>query len=335
VGQAENFNSLERITFVIKRRRMKKVALLFAGQGAQFVGMGRDLAKEFETGAYWFEKADSLLGFKLSSVCFEGPLSELTKTINTQPAIFVVSWVAFQLLKENLPGFEFHAVAGLSLGEITALVASDALDFEDGLRLIYLRGKYMQEACTATAGGMAAIIGLDRQTVEKVAQEASVFVANYNCPGQIVVSGPAANIPKVIELAKAAGAKRVVPLEVAGAFHSPLMNPAVEKLAPIVRELKIRTPRVPVLSNVTAKPHGDPDQIRSLILEQIVSPVKWEDCVRYLLENGFTRFIELGPGTVLTGFMKRIASATQLEVMNVGDVPSLRSTIATFQACAQ
>lgn len=312
---------------------MTRTVLLFAGQGAQQVGMGKDLAAAFPSAAAWFEKADALLGYPLSRICFEGPESELTRTENAQPAIFLVSWVAFQLLREHVPGLRYAAAAGLSLGEITALTAAGAISFEDGLRLLKFRSQFMQEACDATQGGMAAVLGLDRGVVESLAAQAAVAVANYNCPGQIVISGPQSNLPHAIELAKQAGAKRVIPLNVAGAYHSPLMAPAAEKLAKVLDSIPVTMPAVEVISNVTARPHTTPGEIKSLLVRQVTAPVRWEDSVRYLLEQGFTRFIELGPGTVLTGFLKRIANGQNLELLNVADVPSLNSTVAKLRAC--
>lgn len=295
--------------------------------------MGKDLATTSPTAAEWFKKADDLLGYPLSRICFDGPEGDLTRTENAQPAIFLVSWVAFQLLREHVPGLQYGATAGLSLGEITALTAAGAISFEDGLRLLKFRGQFMQEACDATQGGMVAVLGLDRRTVESLASQAGVFVANYNCPGQIVISGPQSNLPHAIELAKQAGAKRVIPLNVAGAYHSPLMASAAEKLARVLDSIPITVPAVDVISNVTAQPHTTPPEIKSLLVRQVTAPVQWEDSLRYLLDKGFTRFIELGPGTVLTGFLKRIANGQNLELLNVGDVPSLNSAVAKLRAC--
>lgn len=304
---------------------MEKTALLFAGQGAQVVGMGRDLADQFESARTWFERANNALGYDLASVCFNGPEAELTKTENAQPGIFVVSWVAFQLLREKVPALKFDASAGLSLGEFTALAAAGAMSFEDGLRVVRQRGRFMQEACDATRGGMAAVIGLDEAPTRDVCAEAGVVLANLNCPGQLVISGETEKIAKAIELAKAIGAKRAIPLPVAGAYHSPLMSSAQPRLQAELARMTIAMPGVPVISNVTALPHGRPAEINARLVEQVTSSVLWEKSMRHLLAQGFTRFIELGPGTALSGFMKRIEKSAQ--ILNVADVASLDATV--------
>ena len=303
---------------------MSKTALLFAGQGAQVAGMGKDLAEKFPSAKNWFDRANAALGYDLVNICFEGPEADLTKTENAQPGIFLVSWVAFQLLKEQVPNLKFDATAGLSLGEFTALTAAGAMSFEDGLRVVRARGQFMQEACDATRGGMAAIIGLDEVLTREACAEAGVVLANLNCPGQLVISGEAEKIAKACELAKAKGAKRALPLTVAGAYHSPLMASAQPKLESELAKIKISSPVVPVISNVTAQAHGDATEISVRLVEQVTSSVLWENSMRYLLAQGFTRFIELGPGTALSGFMKRIdKSATML---NVADAASLEAT---------
>jgi len=304
---------------------MSKTALLFAGQGAQTVGMGKDLAEKFPSAKAWFDRANAALGYDLTAVCFNGPEAELTKTENAQPGIFLVSWVAFQLLKEQTPSLKFEATAGLSLGEFTALVAAGAMSFEDSLRVVRQRGKFMQEACDATRGGMAAVIGLDEVPTREVCAEAGVALANLNCPGQLVISGAADKIAKAIELAKAKGAKRAIALPVAGAYHSPLMAGAQPKLQAELAKIKLSPPVVPVISNVTAQPHGAPNEISARLVDQVTSSVLWEKSMRYLLAQGFTRFIELGPGTALSGFMKRIDKNVQM--LNVADMASLEATV--------
>jgi len=292
--------------------------------------MGRDLAGAFPSARQWFEQANAILGYDLTKLCFEGPEPELTKTENAQPGIYLVSWVAFELLKEKLPNLQFDATAGLSLGEFTALAAAGALSFEDGLRLVRERGRFMQEACEATKGGMAAIIGLDEGATRQVCAEAGVVLANLNCPGQLVISGAIENINRACELAKSRGAKRALPLSVAGAYHSPLMAGAQPKLRDSLARVSLSAPRVPVISNVTAAPHGGPVEIAARLVEQITAPVLWEASMRALLGQGFTQFIELGPGTALSGFMKRIDKTVR--VLNVADVTSLENTVRALSA---
>ncbi len=309
---------------------MSKTALLFAGQGAQVVGMGRDLAGAFPAARARFEEANALVGYDLARICFEGPEQVLTQTEHAQPGIYLVGWVAFELLQASVPGFEFHATAGLSLGEFTALAAAGALSFADGLRLVRARGRFMQAACEATRGGMAAILGLEENAVRQVCAEAGVEPANLNCPGQVVISGPADRLAVACDLARARGARRAVPLPVAGAYHSRLMTPAEGPLGEALAAVPVGAPRVPVVANVTARPHGGPEQIRALLVRQVTAPVLWEASMRWLLAEGFTRFIELGPGTTLSGFLKRIDKSAQ--VLNVADVPSLEVTARALAA---
>ena len=303
---------------------MSKTVLMFAGQGAQVVGMGQDLASALPSTRNWFDSANAALGYDLAAICFGGPETELTKTENAQPGIFLVSWVAFQILKEQIPGLAFHATAGLSLGEFTALTAAGAMSFEDGLKVVRQRGRFMQEACEVTEGGMAALIGIEEAAAREVCDQADVVLANLNCPGQIVISGAADKIATACDLAKGKGAKRALPLTVAGAYHSPLMASAQPKLAAELAKVQVSAPAVPVISNVTALPHEEPDAIRARLVEQVTASVRWEASMRYLLAQGFTRFIELGPGTALTGFMKRIDRNAQ--VLNVADLASLEAT---------
>src|SRR6266404_700757 len=304
---------------------MTKTALLFAGQGAQSVGMGKDLAEGFGSARDWFERANAALGYDLASICFNGSEAELTKTEHAQPGIFLVGWVAFQLLKYRVPGLIFEATAGLSLGEFTALAAAGSMSFENGLQVGRQRGRFMQDACEATQGGMAAIIGLEETATREVCAQAGVVLANLNCPGQLVISGENGRIAQACELAKARGAKRALPLPVAGAYHSPLMASAQPKLQAELARVPLNPPAVKVMSNVTAQPHEDAAQIRARLVEQVTASVRWEACMRYLLSQGFRSFIELGPGTALSGFMKRIDKGA--EMLNVADTASLEATV--------
>lgn len=309
---------------------MAKTALLFAGQGAQVVGMGRDLAKAHPTAKSLFAEADEALGYGLSEICFSGPEEELVRTEHAQPAIYLVGWIALQLLREQAPSISFEATAGLSLGEFTALAAADAIGFEDGLRVVRRRGKLMQEACEASSGGMAAIVGLDEEAVRGVCEQAGVSLANLNCPGQIVLSGDADKMDAACEAAKAAGAKRAIPLPVAGAYHSPLMQPSQAGLAEALAKVELREPAVPVYSNVTGEAHAGAASIAGTMVDQVTSSVRWEACIRAMIADGVTRFIELGPGTALTGFMRRIDRG--LEVLNVADNDSLAKSAEALNA---
>jgi [acyl-carrier-protein] S-malonyltransferase len=309
---------------------MSKTALLFAGQGAQAVGMGRDLAEAFPTARGLFDRANQALGYDLAKICFEGPEAELTKTENAQPGIYLVSWVCLQLLRERVPSLEFQATAGLSLGEFTALAAAGVMSFEDGLKVVRQRGRFMQEACEAAPGAMAAIIGLDEAPTREVCAEAGVELANLNCPGQLVISGEKAGIDKACELAKARGAKRALPLPVAGAYHSRLMASAQPRLRAALAQIPLHLPGVPVISNVTAQPHHTAGEIHARLVDQVTSSVRWEESMRYLLAQGFTRFIELGPGAALTGFMKRIDK--NAASFNVNNAATLETTAAALAA---
>ena len=303
---------------------MSKTALLFAGQGAQVVGMGQEFAQQSPAAKDWFDRANTALGYDLAGICFNGAEPELTKTEHAQPGIFLVSWVAFELLKERVPALSFQATAGLSLGEFTALTAAGAMSFEDGLKVVRQRGRFMQEACEATRGGMAAIIGLDEAPTREVCAQAGVALANLNCPGQLVISGATEKIAQACELAKAKGAKRALPLPVAGAYHSPLMASAQPRLQAELAGVRLSPPAVPVIANVSARPHEGPDPIRARLVEQVVSSVRWEESMRYLVAQGFTRFIELGPGKALSGFMRRIEKTAQ--ILNVENMASLEAT---------
>ena len=292
--------------------------------------MGRDLAEAYPTAKSLFAEADEALGYGLSEICFSGPEEELVRTEHAQPAIYLVGWIALKLLREQAPSISFEATAGLSLGEFTALAAADAIGFEDGLRVVRRRGELMQEACEASSGGMAAIVGLDEEAVRGVCEQAGVSLANLNCPGQIVLSGDADKMDAACEAAKAAGAKRAIPLPVAGAYHSPLMQPAQAGLAEALAKVELREPAVPVYSNVTGEAHAGAASIAGTMVDQVTSSVRWEACIRAMIADGVTRFIELGPGTALTGFMRRIDRG--LEVLNVSDNDSLAKSAEALNA---
>jgi len=286
---------------------------LFPGQGAQYVGMGRSLCERFPAARAVFDRANKLLGFDLAKICFDGPAEELTKTDISQPAILTCSISALAAMG-NPPA---AAAAGLSLGEYTALVGAGAIDFDQAVPLVHDRGRYMQEACDLRPGTMASIIALDRAKVEQAIHEASpagtVAIANINCPGQIVISGEVAAVEKACEIAKQLGAKMAIKLNVAGAFHSPLMQPARVKLVERLRSVEIREPGFIVVSNVTGLPIQTPGEICDHLARQVTSPVLWEDSMRHLLGMGIREFAEIGPGKVLAGLMKRIEPAATVK----------------------
>lgn len=292
--------------------------------------MGRDLAAKYPAARELFDRANAILGFDLARVCFEGPETELTKTDNAQPGIYVASLACLAALRAEMSAagrsLAFEATAGLSLGELTALAAAGAMSFEDGLRVVRLRGQAMQAACEATQGGMAAVMNLNEAACAEACREAGVEIANLNCPGQIVISGEKSAIAAACERAKARGAKRAVPLNVAGAYHSRLMAGAQPRLEAALAGLAVSGPGTTVVSNVTAQPHTTPEEIRRLLVAQVTSPVRWEASMRWLLAQGFQRFIELGPGTVLAGFFKRIEPSAQ--VLSVNDAASLAAAVA-------
>jgi [acyl-carrier-protein] S-malonyltransferase len=307
----------------------QKIALLFAGQGAQTVGMGKDLAAENPTAANLFNRADEILGFPLSRTVFEGPADELTKTSICQPALYVHGLACLAVLKEKLPGFAFHAAAGLSLGEFTAHAAAETFDFETCLRLVAKRSQAMQEACEKTEGGMAAVIGGEENRIRELAAAADVDVANLNSPGQIVLSGEASKIALAVSIAKEYGARKAVELQVAGAFHSRLMESAYLKLKEVLETTPIKVPNVPVVCNVDAVTVSDPDSVRRTLARQVTGSVRWTESVEYLLDHlHCNRFLELGPGGVLAGLVGRIRKGTP--VISIANSASLDEAVAAL-----
>ena len=303
-----------------------KIALLFAGQGAQSVGMGRDLAAHHPMAGDLFQEADQILRRSLSGIAWNGPLEELTKTSNCQPALYVHGLACLAALRNVAGDFPIEAVAGLSLGEWTAHAAAGTFDFATGLKLVETRGRLMDAACAATAGAMAAMIGADESSVRALAADTDVDVANINAPGQIVISGESAKVELAVSLAKEHGIRRATLLNVAGAYHSRLMNSAYDALDEPLLEAELQAPRFPVISNVTGAPAETLPEIRSTLREQITSTVRWSECMENLLARGCNLFIELGPGEVLAGLLRRIRK--DVDVISV-------SNPASVHACAE
>ena len=301
---------------------------IFAGQGAQVPGMGRDFAEADAELMALFDKANAVLGFDLKKTCFEGPAEELTKSNVCQPAIFVTSYAAYLALQKKRPT-SFAAAAGLSLGEWGALCAAGVLDFDSTLKVLEARGRFMQEACEATPSGMIAIVGATPEQLAQLCEKSGCTVANINSSAQQVLSGSKDAIASAATIAKELGIKRAIPLATAGAFHSPFMAPAREKLAPVLDTIEFSAPKFPVLSNVTGKPHSsDPGAIKAMMLEQVTGTTNWAADVEAAKALGGTRFVEFGPGKVLSGLVKKIDAA--LVTCNVGDLASLDATVAAL-----
>lgn len=308
---------------------IKQVVLLFAGQGAQTVGMGRELADTFPVARALFDRADAALGFSLTTTMFDGPMDELTRTSRCQPALYAHGLACLAALREQAPELKIAAAAGLSLGEFTAHAAAGTFDFETGLRLVARRGQFMEEACQATQGSMIAMLGGDEAQIRQLAQDADVDLANFNTPGQIVLSGTKAGIAAVAGLAKERGL-RGRELPVAGAYHSRLMQSAQEKLAAELARTTLTTPVFPVVCNLEARPVSSPDDIRRTLEKQVTGSVRWAQSMEYLLNEGHTVFLELGPGGQLAGMLGRIRKGTA--VHSIADPASLEKAVAALRA---
>jgi [acyl-carrier-protein] S-malonyltransferase len=301
----------------------KKIALLFAGQGAQVVGMGKDVAEQFFVAADLFRQADEILGRKLSEIVWSGPIEELTKTSNCQPALFVHGLACLAVLRELAGEFPIEGAAGLSLGEMTAHAAAGTFDFVSGLKLVQRRSELMDEACEKTSGGMAALIGADENVVRQLAADEDLDVANINAAGQIVISGELAKVEAAVGVAKEYAIRRATMLNVAGAYHSRLMESAYEKLGEALADVPMRPPRFSVVSNVTAEEVKTPEAVRRTLQDQVTSTVRWMDCMERLVDLGCDLFIELGPGGVLVGLLKRTCKG--VNAISVSDAESVRN----------
>ena len=303
-------------------------AAMFPGQGAQTPGMGRDWVESDPAARGWFDRASAVLGWDLARICFEGPAAELTRSDRAQPAIFVVSAVVWDALRRTRPDIEWTAAAGLSSGEWAALFAAGALSFEDTLRVLEARGRFMQEACEQNPGAMLSVLGLPLPVLERVCAECGAEIANLNAPDQTVLSGGREAIDAAERLANAAGARRTIRLNVAGAFHSSLMRPAADRLRQFLADIPFRAPSLPVFSNVTGRPHGGPEEIREAMVRQVTDSVRWVDCVLGMRELGARVFIECGPGRVLCGLAKRIDKS--LRALNISSFSDLKGMAETL-----
>lgn len=314
---------------------MTTIGFIFPGQGSQYVGMGKALAEQYPLAQELFAEADRALGFSLSALCFEGPEDDLKRTEITQPAILTVSVIAWRLL--SAAGVTPFMIAGLSLGEYSALVSAKSLSFGDAVKLVHKRGRYMQEAVPVGEGGMAAILGLDRDKLIEVCQRAAsigvVAPANFNCPGQIVIAGAAAAVDEAVRLAQEAGARRAIKLPVSAPFHTSLLEPAGIRLAQDLEQVHLLPPDRPVLANVTGEPHSnDPTAIAQSLVAQVSHPVLWENCVETMLRAGIDTFVELGPGQTLSAFVRKISR--EAKVLSVEDPQSLAKTVDALKGDA-
>lgn len=306
---------------------MRKIAFVFPGQGAQYVGMGQELAEKYPVAKAVFQKATDALGYDMERLCFNSSDEELKQTEKTQPSILTASIAAYEVLKDN--GVEPEGVAGLSLGEYSALVANGVVDFQDAVKVVKQRGKYMQEEVPQGVGAMAAVLGLAADLVEEACQEASstgiVEPANYNCPGQLVIAGEVAPVEKAVELCREKGAKKAVMLPVSAPFHTSMLKGAGEKLAGELEHMEFKPMVYPLVANVTADYIQSHEDVRSLLIDQVSSPVMWENSIKRMIDDGFDTFIEVGPGKALSKFIKKISR--DVEILNVQDVSSLEKTL--------
>ncbi|GAM09990.1 malonyl CoA-acyl carrier protein transacylase [Geobacter sp. OR-1] len=304
---------------------MSKRAFIFPGQGSQYAGMGKDLAQNFKVAQEVFDEADEALGFGLSQLCFNGPEEQLKLTTNTQPAILTASIAAFRVL-ESETGITADFLAGHSLGEYSALVASGALSFADAVRTVRSRGAFMQEAVPVGTGAMAAILGVEPAVLAEICAEAAqgevVSPANFNSPGQVVIAGHVSAVNRAIEIAKGKGFRKAMLLPVSAPFHCSLMTPAGEKLAATLDAVPVNSLSVPVVTNVEATPNSDPARVRDLLVRQVSAPVRWEDSILFMVSSGVSSFLEIGPGKVLSGLVKRISKESSSA--NIEDVASLQ-----------
>ena len=303
-----------------------KVAYVFPGQGAQYVGMGRDLYDIYDSARAVFKQADEALGFPLSQLCFNGPDDELRQTVNAQPAIVTVSLALLSTIRnsadsKSLPAPAF--VAGHSLGEYTALAAAGVFDFATAIYLTHQRGRLMHQAGLENPGGMAAVIGLDEASLADICNQSDTRIVNFNCPGQLVISGDMDSLRKAIELAEAKGAHRVMPLQVSGAFHTHYMQPAADSLAEIIDNIHFNTPQISILANTTASEITTADMVKEELLNQLCNSVQWQRSIEYMIDNGVTTFIEIGPGRVLSGLIKRINR--DVKAINISDVEAIKN----------
>ena len=312
---------------------MAKTAFVFPGQGSQTVGMCKEFYDNYACAKKVFEEADEALGFSIAKMCFEGPEDQLRLTMNTQPAILTCSIAVLAVLREN--GLNCQIAGGHSLGEYSALVAAGSLSLADAVRSVRKRGQFMQEAVPVGEGAMAAVMGLEPETIDAICRKVeaecgeAVQAVNFNCPGQVVIAGAAGAVTKAIDALKEAGARRAVSLPVSAPFHSTLMRPAAARLKEVLDEVEFHDAKFPVVANVTSKPVTKAEEIRSLLVQQAASPVKWEMSMRYMLGEGFDTFVEVGPGKVLTGFTRKIDRTAN--ALNVEDMDSLEKTLAYFK----